>query len=129
MILVLCGDCGTAGASAAMADYANHNQMAQSSFADVVCRINIWVCGKTKEVFKVTVREIVHEPSYCCVLIVAVGELYVAVWAHVNGERFFSVYMRWLLSHMAFMAGFCSYWISGFWQVWLYLQCFAQVLE
>lgn len=38
-------DCGASGASAAVADSANHDKVAQFSFSDVVCRINLWVCG------------------------------------------------------------------------------------
>ena len=36
----LCSDCGAASASAAVADSANHNQVAQFSFADVIGWIN-----------------------------------------------------------------------------------------
>ena len=66
----LCGDCGATGASAAMADSANHNKVSEFSFADVVCRINFWVCGETEKIFEVFMCEVVDKPAHSDVLVI-----------------------------------------------------------
>ena len=70
----LCSDVGATAASAAVADSANHNQVTEFSFADVVCWINFWVCGEAEKIIKVSISKVVDKSSDCWVFVVSVCE-------------------------------------------------------
>ena len=71
----LCGYCCTTAASAAVAYSADHDEVSEFSFADVVCWIDLRIGGESEEIFKISMGEIVDEPTNGCVFVVSVGEL------------------------------------------------------